>query len=180
VLIEQFHGLTVNGWGEVGVAALWSNREGVFSHETALSLHQLSDALPARIHLTLPLSWQRRRLKVPRVLILHYADIPESDRAWYGAVPVTTPERTINDCAVAHSQPQFIRQAIDQGLRRGLFDRKAVASAEANVAIYRCGRQSHPSLSAGLGYPTEKLLVRSKPAVRWASPAHRKSLARPD
>src|SRR3989475_10509178 len=33
---------------------LWSDRAGVFSHETALMLHELSDVLPARAHLTLP------------------------------------------------------------------------------------------------------------------------------
>ena len=32
---------------------------GVFSHDTALALHELSDALPARAHLTLPASWRR-------------------------------------------------------------------------------------------------------------------------
>src|SRR5882762_1274916 len=38
---------------------LWSKNEGVFSHETALFLHQLSDALPTRAHLTLPRAWAR-------------------------------------------------------------------------------------------------------------------------
>lgn len=33
---------------------LWSQHEGVFSHETALALHDLSDVLPSRAHLTLP------------------------------------------------------------------------------------------------------------------------------
>src|SRR5947208_17160390 len=31
---------------------LWSDRAGIFSHETALMLHELSDILPARAHLT--------------------------------------------------------------------------------------------------------------------------------
>lgn len=119
---------------------LWSHHEGVFSRETALSLHQLSDVLPARVHLTLPLSWQGRRLKVPSVLILAYADIPVADRSWFGAVPVTKPARTINDCAAAYVAPDFIMQAIDEGLHRGLFHREAVATAEQSIAIYRSGR----------------------------------------
>lgn len=118
---------------------LWSGRESVFSHATALSLHQLSDVLPARVHLTLPLTWQKRRLKVPPLLVVHHADVPESDRAWFGAVPVTKPARTINDCAAANDLPDFIMQAIDQGHRRGLFKREDVAPAEKNVAIYRRG-----------------------------------------
>src|SRR5690348_5433492 len=41
---------------------LWSrNRreipEGVYSHETALSLHDLSDAMPAKLHMTVPTSF---------------------------------------------------------------------------------------------------------------------------
>src|SRR5262245_31363136 len=53
------------------VAWLWSERLGVFSHETALMLHELSDALPAKQHITVPSTWQRRRLRVPANLILH-------------------------------------------------------------------------------------------------------------
>ncbi len=44
---------------------LWSERRGVFSHETALALHGLSDALSSRLHLTLPAAWSKRRLRVP-------------------------------------------------------------------------------------------------------------------
>ena len=56
---------------------LWSEQKGVFSHETALALHELSDALPAKIHMTLPDGWRRRRLRVPRGLILHYGDVAD-------------------------------------------------------------------------------------------------------
>lgn len=38
---------------------LWAEGEGVFSHETALSLHELSDALPATRHMIVPSSWRR-------------------------------------------------------------------------------------------------------------------------
>ena len=33
---------------------LWSEQMGVFSHETALMRHDLSDALPRKVHLTVP------------------------------------------------------------------------------------------------------------------------------
>ena len=39
---------------------LWSDQLGVFTHETALSLHQLSDVLPSRVHLTVPRSSDSR------------------------------------------------------------------------------------------------------------------------
>jgi len=76
-------------------AWLWSTQASVVSHETALSLHQLSDALPARIHLTVPASWQRRRLRVPDDVVLHHDGVGAIDGAWVGPVPVTTPRRTL-------------------------------------------------------------------------------------
>src|SRR5688572_1184977 len=59
------------------VAWLWSERKGVISHESALALHELSDALPSKIMLSVPASWSRRRLRVPKDVRLHYADVPE-------------------------------------------------------------------------------------------------------
>src|ERR1044072_8635574 len=44
---------------------LWSEQAGVFSHETALALHDLSDALPSKAHLTLPEGWRRRGVGGP-------------------------------------------------------------------------------------------------------------------
>lgn len=99
---------------------LWSGREGVFSHDTALALFELSDILPSQVHLTLPPLWRRRRIHVPAGLILHHADISASDRTWYGAVPVTTPRRTLHDCVRDHLSPDLLRQAASQALHRGL------------------------------------------------------------
>lgn len=103
------------------VAWLWSEQQGVASHETALMLHGLSDALPGRVDLTLPAAWRARRLKVPPLLHLHYADISKAERTWAGPVPVTTPLRTLSDCVTDHVQPDLLEQAIRDGLRRGLF-----------------------------------------------------------
>jgi hypothetical protein len=52
---------------------------------------------------------------------LHFAAIPDADRAWYGPVPVTTPLRTLADCVADHVQPDLVAQAVRDGLRRGLF-----------------------------------------------------------
>lgn len=106
---------------------LWSDRTGVFSHETALFLHGLSDVLPARVHLTLPASWHARRFRVPRGVVLHHADIPEDDRAWVGPVPVTAPRRTLADCIAAGVAPDLVEQAIDQAAGRGIVPRAVAA-----------------------------------------------------
>jgi len=105
---------------ELVSAWLWTDAMGVLSHQTALSLHGLSDALPAQIHLTLPLTWRQRRLRVPKGIVLHYADVPAQDRSWNGAVPVTSTRRTLNDCALAGLSPDLLRQATKQALARGL------------------------------------------------------------
>jgi predicted transcriptional regulator of viral defense system len=104
---------------------LWSDRAGVFSHETALSLHGLSDVLPARVHLTVPSDWSRRRLRVPQGVVLAYADVPKSDRTWVGPVQVTAVRRTLADCLAAGVAPDLVQQAIEQAADRGL-----VAKAE--------------------------------------------------
>lgn len=103
------------------VAWLWSGSRGVVSHESALLLHDLSDAFPARIHITLPTEDTSRRREVPPSFILHFADLATSDQVWMGPIPVTTPARTVLDVAAGHGDADLIQQAIDQGIRRGAF-----------------------------------------------------------
>ena len=103
---------------------LWSEREGVFSHQTALALHDLSDALPSRTHLTLPLAWRRKRLRVPDRVVIHHADVPKSQRAWFGAVPATGAARTLNDCAQDGHTPDLLRQGARDALKRGMVTRR--------------------------------------------------------
>lgn len=101
-------------------AWLWSERIGILSHQTALALHGLSDALPAHIHLTLPSAWRQRRFRIPEDIVLHHADVSSEDRTWFGAVPTTNARRTLADCAQAALSPELLRQAAQQALRRGL------------------------------------------------------------
>ena len=60
---------------------LWTTQLGVFSHVTALALHQLSDALPWKHHVTVPLAWRARRPRTPSGVVLHYGDLGVDDRA---------------------------------------------------------------------------------------------------
>jgi len=113
---------------------LWSDRAGIFSHETALMLHELSDVLPARAHLTVPARWRRRRLQVPDGVVLHYADVPKRDRAWVGTVPVTSPARTLADCAADYVSPDYLSSAISQALARGMVSRPQATAVERAVA----------------------------------------------
>lgn len=115
---------------------LWSERKGVFSHETALALHELSDVLPSLVHMAVPRTWENRRLRVPRGLLLHCASVGKADRTWNGTVPVTTPARTLRDCAEADVSPEILSQALEEGLDRGLFARAEVREVERHLARF--------------------------------------------
>lgn len=115
---------------------LWSEMEGVFSHQTALALHDLSDALPAQVHLTLPTSWRRRRLRVPDGVHLHYGDVAADERRWFGPVPATSPLRTLQDCAASHLPPELLRGAAHDALARGLVERRSLTAIEAALSPF--------------------------------------------
>jgi predicted transcriptional regulator of viral defense system len=117
-------------------AWLWSERAGVFSHQTALAHHRLSDALPARMHLTLPRAWQSRRFRVPEGIELHHADVPSDEQTWFGPVPITSVKRTLNDCARDGLSPELLRQAASQALRRGLVVRGELQDVEAALKAF--------------------------------------------
>jgi predicted transcriptional regulator of viral defense system len=113
------------------IHALWSkNRlgevQGVFSHETALSYHDLSDVNPTRIHMSVPTHF-RRNSAIPKVLKLHFSDLKEKDIQQARGFLVTNPLKTIQDTIDAQSvSPEFIVQSISQGIERGLFSKKEI------------------------------------------------------
>jgi predicted transcriptional regulator of viral defense system len=119
--------------------SLWSkNREevaqGVYSHQTALSLYDLSDVMPAKLHMTVPGRF-RRNSEIPRVLVLHFANILQSDIGTAHGVPVTNPMRTILDLLHGGDVPPAnLRQALREGLRRGLIRRSEIAEARKHVS----------------------------------------------
>jgi predicted transcriptional regulator of viral defense system len=119
--------------------SLWSrNRaeaiQGVYSHQTALSLHELSDVMPARLHMTVPRSF-RRNSEIPRVLVLHFADLPHEDIGVAHGVRVTKPMRTIFDLLVGGDVPlATLRQALREGLQRGLIRRSEIVEAKKRLA----------------------------------------------
>jgi predicted transcriptional regulator of viral defense system len=115
--------------------ALWSrNRneevEGVYSHQTALSLYDLSDLNPSKLHMTVPTDF-RRNSDIPGIVMLHYADLPESDVQAAQGFKFTRPLRTILDAIEAGTvERNFIRQAVRQALDRGLITRGQIRNAQ--------------------------------------------------
>ncbi len=119
--------------------SLWSrNREevikGVYSHQTALSLYDLSDVMPAKLHMTVPKRF-RRNSAIPRVLVLHFADLPQYDIGTAHGASVTIPMRTILDVLHSGDVPAAnLRQALREGLRRGLIRRSEIAQARKHIS----------------------------------------------
>ena len=116
---------------DLTVAWLWSEQEGVFSHQTALALHDLSDVLPSQVHLTLPSAWHKRRLRFPDGMVVHFGDIADGERRWFGPVPATTPLRTLEDCAAERLPPELLRSAALAAFHRGLVARDELTAVEA-------------------------------------------------
>lgn len=122
-------------WPELALWALWSrNRreevEGVYSHHTVLSFYDLSDLNPAKLHMTVPTAF-RRNSEIPGVLVLHYADLPESDVQTAQGFKFTRPLRAILDLIEADTvERTFIRQALTQGFDRGLITRQEIRNAQ--------------------------------------------------
>ena len=62
--------------------------------------------------------------------MLHYAEVPKRDRAWVGAVPVTSPARTLADSAADYVSPELLSSAVSQALARGMVSRPQATAVE--------------------------------------------------
>src|SRR5437588_9820009 len=119
---------------ELVLWALWSrNRneevEGVYSHHTALSLYDLSDLNPAKLQMTVPTDF-RRNSDIPSILVLHYADLPESDIQTAQGFRFTRSLLTILDLIEDGTvERNFMRQALKQAVNRGLITRQQIRNA---------------------------------------------------
>lgn len=63
--------------------SLWScdqrgRPQGVYSHETALSIHDISDLMHSKLHMTVPPGF-RRSAPIPEILRLHRGELLEED-----------------------------------------------------------------------------------------------------
>jgi predicted transcriptional regulator of viral defense system len=111
--------------------SLWSRDrtdipQGVYSHITALSIYDLSDVMPNKLHMTVPYSF-RRNSSIPPILILHKGDVDDRDVEQMPGFKTTRPLRTILDLmADDKTSRHIIKQALEQALQRGLITRTAV------------------------------------------------------
>jgi predicted transcriptional regulator of viral defense system len=119
---------------------LWSrNRpetpQGTYSHSTALSLHELSDLMPSKLHMTVPN--KSRRNVIPGILVLHRAELKPSEVQEMHGVRVTRPLRTITDLLQRDGTDRSqLKLALDEALRCGLIVRKEIERMPHN-ALHR-------------------------------------------
>jgi len=119
--------------------SLWSrNQKGVpqavVSHDTALTVHELSDVMPARVHLTVP---PRFRKRVPPGCVLHKANPSPDDVEPRTGYQVTTPLRTLIDVADSALSQEHLNKAVRDALDRGLVRRRLLETASCPLEARR-------------------------------------------
>lgn len=117
---------------------LWShNRAGepqaAASHETALSVHEMSDVNPMRIHLTVPRRGFRK--EPPMQIVLHRADLQPDEIEERQGYQVTTPLRTLLDVADSPLSQEHVNRAVEDALDKGLVRRKVLVQGDYPVHV---------------------------------------------
>ncbi len=102
--------------------SFWSrNRRGEFqatvSHDTALAIHELGDAMPGKIHLTVPPGFRK---KASGGCVLHTARLDPHDIERHHGFNVTTPLRTLLDVADSSLSQDLLESAVRDALKRGM------------------------------------------------------------
>lgn len=110
---------------DVMTAILWVGEGSAASHDTALAIYGLADAMPVVIHVTVDRRFRGERSGV----IVHKASLPTEDVANRESIPVTTPLRTLTDVAMDRSVAEAAAsEALDRGLVRAAQLRDLAAS----------------------------------------------------
>jgi predicted transcriptional regulator of viral defense system len=123
--------------------SLWSRDQkgvpqAVVSHDTALTVHELSDVMPAQIHLTVPPGFRKR---VPPGCVLYKATLLDEEVEARTGYRVTTPRRTLLDVADSPLSQEHLNRAVRDALERGLVRRRPLEITPCSpMARRRLGR----------------------------------------
>ena len=129
--IYRLQNYPVSRDGELVVWSLWSRNQdevpqGVYSHQSALAIHDLTDLMPAKYHMTVPLTF-RRTAQIPKALVLHSARLKAEEIEEKQGFAVTAPLRTIQDLIADNSVAiDTIRHALETALRRGILTTRTI------------------------------------------------------
>lgn len=112
--------------------SLWSrDRSGqpqaVISHESALSIHALSDIMPSKIYFTVPPGFRK---KTPEGCVIHRGKVSDDEKEQREGFFVTNPLRTIIDSTESNFSIDYLEQAIREACDKGMIQIIDIASAE--------------------------------------------------
>ena len=112
--------------------SLWSrDRKGriqaVVSHESALSIHDLGDVMPSKIHFSVPPGFRK---KAPKGCVIHKGRVSAEEKEQKEGFSVTNPLRTILDSAEGNLSMDYLRQAIYEACDQGMIRVIDIVSAE--------------------------------------------------
>jgi predicted transcriptional regulator of viral defense system len=122
--LVQFPG---SPYEDLFVAWLRTGPDSVISHESALAVYELSDVLPAEVHVIVPRTASRRR----RGIRLHTNRLRTDEVTQRAGLPITTSARTIADVIASGLAQEQVGQAIEEALRRGLTTRESLLAQAA-------------------------------------------------
>lgn len=119
--------------------SLWSrNQEGVpqavVSHSTALTVYDLSDVMPDRVHLTVPRGFRKDG---SAGCVLHKAALSPRDVESRPGYRVTTPLRTLVDVSDSPLSQEHLDRAVHEALQRGLVRLRALQTAACSARARR-------------------------------------------
>jgi predicted transcriptional regulator of viral defense system len=136
--IREFRGIyrlsryPIQERAELVLWSLWSRNkrgepQGVWSHETALDIYEVTDVMPVKMHMTVPKGF-RRNQPIPEVLVLHYQDLLSEDIEQRQGYRVTKPIKTLVDIAEEQSISQDqLKLGVHQAINI-LFSKKNVCA----------------------------------------------------
>ncbi len=112
--------------------SLWSRGhdgepQAVISHDSALSIHELSDVMPAKIHLTVPSGFRKKK---PKECIVHRGLVSQKEKEQREGFFVTTPLKTIIDSAESNFSMDYLEQAIRQACDKGMLQLIDIVSSD--------------------------------------------------
>ena len=134
-----------SAYEDLFVAWLRTGRNAVISHESALSVYELTDVLPSDIHVIVHRTASRRRKGIRQ----HTNQLAPEEITHREGLPVTTVARTIADVSISGLAEEQVQQAIQESLQRGLTSQNELLS-HAGRRGGRAKRIIQAALSEGL------------------------------
>ena len=102
---------------------------GALAYETSLTVFNLSDLIPSKIHIAVSRNFKVS--KIPKSLVLHHEDRPPSDIIEHEGLRVIRPMVTILDLLRENRiSPEHIEQAFKDGLRNGVIPLSEIDHAD--------------------------------------------------